>query len=161
GIIPGFGLLAEDFTEPWLNVSRYDAGQVEFLPGVRLPTRPFPGTIGVALAEPGLHSVVPPRAQGGNLDVRDLTSGAKLYLSVPVPDALSPPGHTAAAQGGGAVCGSAVEAAMKVRVRPDHGEVAGFAARRFELAGAAATEPMPKGFYATTGVAPDLMAATK
>src|SRR5690606_25431736 len=64
GIIPGFGLLAEDFTEPWLNVSRYDAGQVEFLPGVRLPPRPFPGTIGVALAAPGLHSVVPPPRRG-------------------------------------------------------------------------------------------------
>lgn len=161
GIIPGFGLLAEDFTEPWLNVSRYDAGQVEFLPGVRLPTRPFPGTIGVALAEPGLHSVVPPRAQGGNLDVRDLTRGAKLYLPVAVPGALFSLGDTHAAQGDGEVCGTAVETAMKVRVRLDLVKGAGFSAPRYELPAQAASEPMPKGFYATTGVAPDLMAATK
>jgi len=161
GIIPGFGLLAEDFTEPWLNVSRYDAGQVEFLPGVRLPTRPFPGTIGVALAEPGLHSVVPPRAQGGNLDVRDLTRGAKLYLPVAVPGALFSLGDTHAAQGDGEVCGTAVETAMTVRVRVNLVKGAGFANPRYEVTGAAASEPMPKGFYATTGVAPDLMDATK
>src|SRR5690606_31790577 len=38
---------------------------------------------------------------------------------------------------------------------------AGFSAPRYELPAAAASEPMPKGFYATTGVAPDLMQATK
>lgn len=161
GIIPGFGLLAEDFTEPFLHVSRYSADVVEFLPGVRLPTRPFPGTIGVALAEPGLHSVVPPRAQGGNLDVRDLTRGSKLYLPVAVEGALFSLGDTHAAQGDGEVCGTAIETAMKVRVRLDLIKGANFSAPRYELPAHAASEPMPKGFYATTGVAPDLMVATK
>src|SRR5690606_36051074 len=161
GIIPGFGLLAEDFTEPWLNVSRYDAGQVEFLPGVRLPTRPFPGTIGVALAEPGLHSVVPPRAQGGHLDVRDLTRGAKLYLPVAVPGALFSLGDTHAAQGDGEVCGTSEGMAMKVSVRLDLVKGARFTATRYAPQAEATTDPMPKGYYATTGEAPDLMAATK
>ncbi len=160
-IIPGFGLLAEDFTEPFLHVSRYGADQVDFLPGVKLRTRPFPGTIGVALAEPGLHSVVPPRAQGGNMDVRDLTRGAKLYLPVAVPGALFSLGDTHAAQGDGEVCGTAIETSMKVRVRLDLVKGAGFSAPRYELPADAASEPMPKGFYATTGVAPDLMVATK
>ena len=161
GIIPGFGLLADEFNEPFLNISHYDAKRVEFQPGIHLPTRPFPGTIGLALAEPGNHSVVPPRAQGGNLDVRDLTRGSTLYLPVAVPGGLLSIGDTHAAQGDGEVCGTAVETAMTVRVRVSLVKGAGFDNPRYELNAAAANEPMPKGIYATTGVAPDLMDATK
>lgn len=161
GIIPGFGLLADEFTDPYLNISHYDAKRVEFLPGIHLPTRPFTGTIGLALAEPGCHSVVPPRAQGGNLDVRDLTRGSRLYLPVAVKGGLLSIGDTHAAQGDGEVCGTAVETAMKVRVKVELIKAAGFGNPRYELTAEAATEPMPKGFYATTGVAPDLMDATK
>ncbi|HLV12056.1 MAG TPA: acetamidase/formamidase family protein, partial [Trueperaceae bacterium] len=118
-------------------------------------------TIGLALSEPGVHSVVPPRAQGGNLDVRDLTRGTKLWLPVAVEGALLSIGDTHAAQGDGEVCGTAVETAMTVRVRVNLVKGAGFANPRYEVTGAAASEPMPKGFYATTGVAPDLMDATK
>jgi hypothetical protein len=49
-----------------------------------VPLKPFAGEIGVAPAEPGLHSVVPPRRVGGNLDIRDLTTGTVLYLPVEV-----------------------------------------------------------------------------
>ena len=161
GIIPGFGLLADEFNEPFMNISRYDAKRVEFQPGIHLPMRPFPGTIGLALAEPGNHSVVPPRAQGGNLDVRDLTRGTKLWLPVAVPGALLSIGDTHAAQGDGEVCGTAVETAMTVRVRVNLVKGAGFSNPRYQVTAAAANEPMPKGYYATTGVAPDLLDATK
>ncbi len=161
GIIPGFGLLADEFSEPFINISHYDAKRVVFQPGIELPTRPFPGTIGLALAEAGNHSVVPPRAQGGNLDVRDLTRGTKLWLPVAVPGALLSIGDTHAAQGDGEVCGTAVETAMTVRVRVNLKKGAGYSNPRYEVTAAAASEPMPKGFYATTGVAPDLMDATK
>ena len=161
GIIPGFGLLADEFAEPFMNISRYDAKRVEFQPGIHLPTRPFPGTIGLALSEPGVHSVVPPRAQGGNLDVRDLTRGSKLWLPVAVPGGLLSIGDTHAAQGDGEVCGTAIETAMTIRVRVNLLKGAGYANPRYELTGEAASEPLPQGFYATTGVAPDLMDATK
>src|SRR5215469_11516769 len=68
--IPGFGLLADQFTEPSLQLWRYDAATMApalYGPGGRVPLRPFAGTIGLAPAEPGLHSVVPPRRVGGNL----------------------------------------------------------------------------------------------
>ena len=117
GIIPGFGLLNSDFTEPWLHISRYDRQSVRFTPEITLPTRPFTGTIGVAPAEAGLHSVVPPRRVGGNLDIRDLTRGAKLYLPVEVPGALFSVGDTHACQGDGEVCGTAVETAMRVQLK--------------------------------------------
>ncbi len=161
GIIPGFGLLADEFSEPFINISHYDTRRVVFQPGIELPTRPFPGTIGLALAEGGNHSVVPPRAQGGNLDVRDLTRGTKLWLPVAVPGALLSIGDTHAAQGDGEVCGTAVETAMTVRVRVNLKKGAGYSNPRYEVTAAAADEPMPRGFYATTGVAPDLLDATK
>ena len=75
-------MLADDFTAPHLHHSQHDAEHVEFLPGIRLWTRPFPGTVGVAPAEPGTHSVVPPRPVGGNLDVRDLVAGTTVRASV-------------------------------------------------------------------------------
>lgn len=115
--IPGFGLLADQFTDPALHMWSYDAGTmapVLYGPGGRVPLKPFAGTIGVVPAEPGLHSVVPPRRVGGNLDIRDLTSGVTLYLPVEVEGALFSIGDTHAAQGDGEVCGTAIESQMEV-----------------------------------------------
>lgn len=54
--------------------------------GFRRPLAPFLGVIGVAPAEAGEHSTIPPRAQGGgNLDCRELGAGSTLYLPVLVP----------------------------------------------------------------------------
>ena len=47
----------------------------EFLPGIVLPVRPFPGTMGVARREPGRYSSVPPGEYGGNMDIRDFVAG--------------------------------------------------------------------------------------
>ena len=54
-IIPGFGLLADEFPDPWLRISEVDAaaGNVRFGEKVTVPHRPFPGTLGVAMPEPG------------------------------------------------------------------------------------------------------------
>ena len=79
-----------------------------------MPLKPFAGTIGLAPAEPGLHSVVPPRRVGGNLDIRDLSAGTVLYLPVEVAGALFSVGDTHAAQGDGEVCGTAIESPMNV-----------------------------------------------
>ena len=63
-LIPGFGLLADEFPEPWLRISRVEAerGRVIFTEGIELPYEPFPGTIGVAPAEPDPTPSCPPRA---------------------------------------------------------------------------------------------------
>ena len=65
--IPGFGLLADQFPDPALTLWRYDAATLA--PALwgshgRVGLKPFAGTIGVALAEPGAHSIVPPRRTG-------------------------------------------------------------------------------------------------
>ena len=160
-LIPGFGLLAEDFPAPALHISRYDARAVEFLPGVRIPTRPFPGTIGLALAAPGTHSVVPPREVGGNMDIRDLTRGSRLYLPVQVPGALFSVGDTHAAQGDGEVCGTAVESPMRLHLRLGLWKGAGLKRPEFELPSHPTTPLETKGYYVTTGIAPDLLQAAK
>ncbi|MEJ2667024.1 MAG: acetamidase/formamidase family protein [Deinococcales bacterium] len=162
GLIPGFGLLAEEFAEPYLHISHYDAERVDFTPEIRLPTVPFPGTIGVALAEAGSHSVVPPRRVGGNMDVHDLTRGTVLYLPVEVPGALFSVGDTHAAQGDGEVCGTAIETAMRTRLRFELVKGANLPAPQFDAPRPQGRfAPAERGFYATTGVGPDLMAAAR
>jgi acetamidase/formamidase len=116
-IVPGFGLLADDFPEPWLRISRIERGRVLFGDRSELPCRPFPGTIGVAPESPGPHSVIPPSRFGGNIDVRHLIAGATLFLPVGVEGALFSAGDGHAAQGDGEVCGSAIETGMEIAVR--------------------------------------------
>ena len=81
--------------------------------GHTVRTSPFPGVIGMPPNEPGRHSTIPPRAAGGgNIDCRDLTAGATLYLPVTVPGARLHLGDGHAAQGDGEVCGTAIACPM-------------------------------------------------
>lgn len=160
-IIPGFGLLADDFPTPFLHISSYGAGGVEFAPGIRLPVRPFPGTIGVAPGEPGLHSVVPPREVGGNMDIRDLTRGATLWLPVRVPGALFSVGDTHAAQGDGEVCGTAIESPMVVTLKFTLTKGANLRRPQFSIPSPPTRHVDERGYHVTTGIAPDLMQAAK
>jgi formamidase len=64
----------------------------------------------------GLRTV-PPRANGGNLDIRGLVAGSVLHLPVEVPGALLSAGDLHFAQGDGEVCGAAIEVAGAVTLR--------------------------------------------
>jgi acetamidase/formamidase len=90
-----------------------DRMETEFLPGVVIPLKPFPGTIGVARTEPGRYSTVPPGEYAGNMDIRDLVEGTTLYIPVWVKGALLWTGDSHAAQGNGEVNLTAVETAYK------------------------------------------------
>ena len=84
------------------------------------PLAPFLGVTGVAPAEPGKHSTIPPRAEaGGNIDCRELVAGSTLYLPVNVPGALLSLGDGHGAQGDGEVCGTAIECPMTTEVVMD------------------------------------------
>jgi len=67
-------------------------------------------------AADGLRTI-PPREIGGNLDVRQLVAGSRLFLPVQVPGALFSVGDLHFAQGDGEVCGTAIEVAGAVTVR--------------------------------------------
>jgi acetamidase/formamidase len=91
----------------------WDRKVAEFGQGIEIPLRPFPGTLGVARAEPGQYNAVPPGPFAGNLDNRDLVEGTTLYVPVFVPGALLWSGDSHAAQGNGEVNLTAIETAFK------------------------------------------------
>ncbi len=159
-VIPGFGLLADQFPEPELNIWRYDTTELApaaYGPGGRVPLKPFCGTIGVAPAEPGTHSIVPPRRVGGNMDVRDLAAGTELYLPIEVAGGLFSVGDTHAAQGDGEVCGTAIESPMKLALSFDLVKGADLPFPRYETPGPVSRHLDEKGYFVTTGIGPDLM----
>jgi len=162
--IPGFGLLAEEFRDPHLHLWQYDA--ITLAPAMfgawgKVPLKPFTGTIGVAPAQPGLHSIVPPRRVGGNMDVRDLAAGTELYLPVEVAGALFSVGDTHAAQGDGEICGTAIESPMSVALQFDLIKQQPLAFPRFTTPGPVTRHLDAKGYEVTTGIGPDLMEAAR
>jgi acetamidase/formamidase len=162
-IIPGFGLLADEFPEPWLRISEVDAdaGRVRFAEGITLPHRPFPGTLGVAPAEAGEHSIVPPSRFGGNMDIKHLRVGVKLLIPVGVDGALFSLGDTHAAQGDGEVCGTAIETAMDVTLRLTAHNDLSILAPQYVVPPGALSESESSGYHVCTGVGPDLMEAAR
>jgi acetamidase/formamidase len=162
-IIPGFGLLADEYPDPWLRVSEVDAGSrtVRFADGIALPYRPFPGTIGVAPAEPGEHSIVPPSRFGGNMDTKHLRGGTTLFLPVGVDGALFSLGDTHAAQGDGEVCGTAIEAAMDVVVRLSVRRDFSVSAPQYHVPAGTVAQSEESSYHVCTGVGPDLLEAAR
>jgi acetamidase/formamidase len=161
-VIPGFGLLADRFHEPWLHIWEFDGDQAVFTDDIRVPIQPFCGVLGVAPAEPGLHSVIPPRRVGGNLDTRQLGPGTTLYLPVEVDGALFGVGDTHAAQGDGEVCGTAIEGAMTVSLRLSVRRDLDIETPEFDMTTALERPAAAAaGYHATTGIGPDLREATR
>ena len=158
--IPGFGLLADDFPDAYLRITRLAAGIGELLPGVRIPLAPFCGELGVAPSgEP--RSTIPPDVTGGNMDTRHLTAGATLWLPVQVPGALFSLGDGHAAQGDGEVCGTAIETPMRASVRLTVRRDVSVAAPEFRTAGPIGLSTNTAGWLAADGVGPDLFLAAR
>ena len=162
-IIPGFGLLADEFPEPWLRISQVDAehARVRFSEQVVLPYRPFPGTLGVAPPEPGPHPILPPSRYGGNMDVKHLNPGVTLYLPVGVEGALFALGDTHAAQGDGEVCGTAIETAMDVVVRLTVRKELRIEMPEYDVPPGLVAAHEQSGYHVCTGVGPDLLEAAR
>ena len=154
----GFGLLAEQFDYDYLHHWRLEkdwccSTEVESL---RIPFEPHPGCVGVAPREAGRLDTIPPRANGGNVDVRDMTIGSTVWLPVFVDGALFSTGDCHSAQGQGEVCGTGVESPMTVTMR--------FKVRRdVRLEEIQLQRPSPQsrldraGYHITTAHGPDLM----
>lgn len=162
-LIPGFGLLADEFPDPWLRISRVDSERrrVQFADGITLPYEPFPGTIGVAPAEPGEHAIVPPSDWGGNMDIKHLRAGSTLYLPVGVDGALFSVGDTHAAMGDAEVCGTAVETAMDITVRLTVRKDLRMSAPQYHVPAGELARTQRSAYHVCTGVAPDLMEASR
>jgi len=80
---------------------------------------PFLGVLGMPPDEPGVHSTIPPRRCGGNIDCKELVAGTTLFLPIPVDGALFSAGDGHAAQGDGEVSGTAIESAVDATLTLD------------------------------------------
>ena len=161
-IRPGRGLLPEsDFASPFLNIWDLDAGFARMGKRVAVPIEAFPGVMGVALEEPGGHSTMPPRRSGGNMDIRQLTSGATLFLPVLVPGALFSVGDAHGAQGDGEVCITAVEMSAQCTLRFDLRRGQMVPEPQLRSPRPPAGEGRRGPWYATTANGPDLYASSQ
>ncbi len=116
GIFHGFGFLSDEFPEPFLKTFKLgkDAKSVSFTEKIKIPLKPFAGVMGVAPDTDELLSTIPPRANGGNMDDPNIVEGTTVYFPVFVKGGLFSIGDTHAAQGLGEVCGTAIEAPMRI-----------------------------------------------
>ncbi len=156
----GRGLLPEDFPSAHLQIwDLSDGRRARGIPGVSVPMAPFCGVMGVAPRAPGSHSTMPPRRVGGNMDVKQLTAGATLYLPVEVEGALFSAGDAHAAQGDGEVCITAIEmdsvSTFRFSLLADAG------VREPQLATPGPPTAIGGSYHGCTAHAPDLMVATK
>jgi acetamidase/formamidase len=160
--IPGFGLLADEFPDPFYKVTVLPAGadRVEYWPGVHVRLAPFCGEVGVAPAA-GPLSTIPPDLHGGNMDTRHLVAGTTLYLPVFVPGANLSMGDGHATQGDGEVCGTAIETPITAIVRVTARNDLHVTGPEFEAAPDPWAAERAGRRYATDGIGPDLLTAAR
>ena len=161
GHIPAFGLLQDDFDFAYIHHWTLEGDACHFgAADIQLPFEPFPGCVGVAPAEAGRLSTLPPRVNGGNVDIRDLVVGSRFWLPVLSAGALFSTGDCHAAQGQGEVSGTGIESpmtvAMRFNVRKD------MALKELQIQ---RPSPMTRtdsaGYHITTAHGPDLMENAK
>lgn len=116
-VAEGLGFLKDRFREPYLFHWELLPDESRSLVPAIVPLRPFCGVMGVAPAADGEFRTRPPGVFGGNMDVRELCTGSRLYLPVFNPGALFSCGDGHAAQGDGEVCINGIECPLGVTLR--------------------------------------------
>ncbi|KIL42570.1 acetamidase/formamidase family protein [Jeotgalibacillus soli] len=161
-VLPGLGLLAEEFPDAYLRTFDLSDGEyIHFREDIKVPIEPFLGTMGVCPKDANGSPIMPPGTFGGNLDTRQLMIGTTLYLPVQEIGALFSCGDGHAAQGDGEVCVSALECPMFSSLRFTLIKGKTIPSPQFQTKGALTPKVNHAGFYGTTGVGPDLMAASQ
>jgi len=195
-IVPGFGFLRDQFTEPFLVNWRLDrrAATSDQMPGVRIPISAFMGSVGVlpgeeeveawlareaALAEAGGIALapeptgalpaavcgqggshpeqclrtIPPRENGGNMDVQQMQIGTTLILPCFIDGCGLFVGDVHYAQGDGEVSGTAIEMGAVVTLRTEVLQQGGanLPGPHFEGSNSELKAIAPERFYATVG----------
>ena len=161
-VLPGLGLLPEDFPDAYLKVFDLTNGDFTFFKdNIVIPIEPFFGTMGVSPTGPEKPVIMPPGPFGGNMDTRHITKGSVLYLPVQHAGALFSCGDAHAAQGDGEVCVTGIECAMHAALRFELVKNKSIPAPQFQTPGPLTPLVDDGGWYATMGVNTDLMQATK
>ena len=157
-ILPGFGLLPDDFPTGYLKTFDLSAGgpTTTLVPGVEIPLAPFFGTMGNHPGVPERNLPFPPHRGGGNMDNRHLVAGTTLWLPVWCEGALFSVGDPHAAQGDGEVCVAAIECPMRASLRFTL-EKRSIHAPMWQSPGGLTPRSDDGGYQATMGIADDLM----
>ncbi|MFT5132137.1 MAG: acetamidase/formamidase [Gammaproteobacteria bacterium] len=159
-IRPGRGLLPEaEFPNHFLQLWDLEDGQIARMKqrnDIAIPIAAFPGIMGTALDEIGQHSTIPPRKNGGNMDIKHLCKGSTLYLPVWVDGAMFSVGDAHAAQGDGEVCITAIEMSATVTLRFDLCKGARIEEPRLRVRGSLSSGKDQDSWFATTANGPDL-----
>jgi len=116
-VVPGLGFLKQRFDQPFLFHWELLPDETLSLAPAIVPLRPFCGVMGVAPAMEGEFRTRPPGSFGGNMDVRELCAGARLYLPVFNAGVMFSCGDGHAAQGDGEVCINGIECPLDVTLR--------------------------------------------
>jgi len=114
--VPKYGILHERPFNASAKIAKIQEGYVIFDSENRVKTRPMIGTIGVA-PESGDIPAGSLGKHGGNMDVKELTAGVKLYLPVFAEGALFAAGDLHAVQADGELCVSSVEVSGELLLR--------------------------------------------
>ncbi len=161
-ILPGLGLLPEDFPNAYLRVFDLSHGDVAYMrDDIAIPLEPFLGTMGVCPAGASAQPVMPPGTFGGNMDTRQLVRGATLYLPVEVQGALFSCGDAHGAQGDGEVCVTGLEAPMFAALRFTLEKGRSIPAPQYRTPAPLTRRVDSAPFYGTTGVGGDLYVAAQ
>src|SRR5215469_2658833 len=161
-ILPGLGLLPEDFPGPYLRIFDLSRGDVAYMrDDIVIPLEPFFGTMGVCPAGASAQPVMPPGRFGGNMDIRQLVRGSTLYLPVQVERALFSCGDAHAAQGDGEVCVTGIESPMFASLRFTLEKGRSIPGPQFRTPAPLTPRVDSAPFYATTGVSGDLYVAAQ
>ncbi len=195
-IVPGFGFLRDEFTEPFLVNWRLTRTHAESdqMPGVKVPYEAFMGSVGVmpgetevaawlereaalgAVGGPALQPepvgalpaavcgpegshpteclrTIPPRENGGNMDVQQMQIGTTLLLPCFVEGCGFFIGDVHYAQGDGEVSGTAIEMGAVVSVTTEVRKGGGSDIKGPEVEGGAQIKAIePSKFYQTIGL---------
>jgi acetamidase/formamidase len=162
GVLPGFGLLVDEFPDGYLRTFDLTDGEFAYLrEDIAVPLDPYFGTMGVCPAGAKQQAVVPPGSFGGNMDIRQLRRGSTLYLPVQVEEALFSCGDAHAAQGDGEMCGTAVECPMFASLRFTLEKGRSIPAPQYRTPAPLTPRVDSAPFYGTTGVGGDLYVAAQ
>jgi acetamidase/formamidase len=161
-ILPGLGLLPDDFPDAYLRIFDLSHGDVAYMrEDIAIPLTPFFGTMGVCPAGASAVPVMPPGPFGGNMDTRQLVRGATLYVPVQVENALFSCGDAHGCQGDGEVCVTGLEAPMFGSLRFTLEKGRALPSPQYRTPAPLTPRVDHKPFYGTTGVDPDLYVAAQ
>jgi acetamidase/formamidase len=131
---PTIGALAKDFPEGHVIYFDIDPKKttIQFMPGIEIPLRPFPGTLAVGIdpEDPSPRkdgdkdpmapvSTIRPWKNGSNMDINELTEGSTIFIPVFLKGGLIWTGDSHCAQGNGEVNLTAIECSYEeIRLQP-------------------------------------------